>query len=536
MHKAVQITSMTIADLWSQLQASIGIYKNTCYELLGPLNLPDSQMIALLDERQAEAWSDADLQTALKVRLGDNYEIYASLQSHLNKRIQVFCKKLSLGNNGKPPWIESDGTLDEKACRKFFKSFRLRTRGGFNTEKYGTLLAAIDRDIDKLSKLASGSTQLEPVKVERINKFQSEYWQNIRDQAERLFDSLSSRFLPCARTHPHQANLRLEIRKDRAAEGDATKFTFLLTFEKHSHLVSAPPWDWRDVEIRSYQLAETASAVTTPTDQAPRKIAHFVPSITVSSSSRPPIACSPISELAANIDSLCRALVTTPQRDCCLGVLEDKAWQHHVYSVIGPASKAQISEAVSLNDIIYGARGIAPRQKCMLALILASSVLQLYDTPWLPRAWKMENIFFLKNHGGHPIPSQFYVSQTFKSPQDAATDKGRGLIKNDMVFALGVALLELSYGANILAFKEPRDLSDDVTEFSIANRLARELNNYESENYARAVLRCITCTFDTFAFDFNDREFREAFYQAVVVPLQDDYMHVTGGKPIQYDS
>jgi hypothetical protein len=69
-----------------------------------------------------------------------------------------------------------------------------------------------------------------------------------------------------------------------------------------------------------------------------------------------------------------------------------------------------------------------------------------------------------------------------------------------------------------------------MTEVSIATRLARELNNVESENYARAVLRCITFTFDTFAFDFDDREFREAFYQSVVVPLQEDYNYVTGVK------
>jgi len=218
-------------------------------------------------------------------------------------------------------------------------------------------------------------------------------------------------------------------------------------------------------------------------------------------------------------------------------MLEDEAWQHHVYSVTGPASKAQISKAASLNDIIHGAKRITARQKCMLTLTLASSVLQLHDTPWLPRAWETKDIFFLKNHGGNAISSQFYVSQTFTSAsQVAAAAKRRRLVKNEMVFALGVALLELAHGSSILSLKEPEDLSEDgkedsMTEVSIANRLAQELNNYESENYARAARRCITCTFDTFAFDFNDREFREAFYHEVVFPLEEDYELATGGKP-----
>jgi hypothetical protein len=493
-------------------------------------------MTALLSERQLDAWSDVDLQAALKVRLGENHHRYTSLQNKLNKRIQLFCEKLKLEKNGQPPWIASNGTVDEKARKKFFKSFWLKTRGGFNTEKYGNLLVDIDRDIEKLSKLTKGAIQLEPVKTEKKNKLQSAYWQNIRDQAQRLFDSLSTRFSLCDCTYPHQANLRLDIRKDRGAE-DTTRFTFLLTFEKHSHSTSSPPWDWRDIEIESSQLASTAIAVTVPHVQTPgKKAAHFAPSITVSTSPRPSISPSHSSGLAAKIDNLCRALVAGHQQDCCLGVLEDEAWQHHVYSVTGPASKAQISEAVSLNDIIRGSKGVAPRQKCTLALTLASSLLQLHDTPWLSRAWETKDIFFLKNHSGVTIPSHFYVSQTFTSASKvAAAAKRRRLVKNEMAFALGVTLLELAHGASISTLKEPEDLGengqeDSMTEVSIATRLARELNNYESENYARAVLRCITCTFDTFAFDFKDLEFREAFFQGVVVPLQEDYGHVTGGK------
>jgi hypothetical protein len=71
-----------------------------------------------------------------------------------------------------------------------------------------------------------------------------------------------------------------------------------------------------------------------------------------------------------------------------------------------------------------------------------------------------------------------------------------------------------------------------MTKASIATRLANELIKYESENYAKAVLRCINCSFDTFKFDFGDAEFREKFYEGVVVPLQEDFEHITKGKVI----
>jgi hypothetical protein len=528
-------------DFSTQLDASVGIYMNSCYELLGPLNLPDSQMNELLHKRNPEAWSEPQLQDALKVRLGENYKRYSSLMEKLNKRIFLFCDKLKLGKNGQPVWVAADGTIDEKARKKFFKGLWIKTRGGFNTDKYATLLTEIDRDIEKLSKLTSGAIQLEPIRAEKKNRLQSAYWQNIRDKALGLFESLSSRFSPCPCAHPHTANLRLDVRKGYCGGDDVTRFAFLLTFEKSicSPAVSSLPWDWRDIEIESSQVASSAVAFTVPQqNQTPgKKVAHFTPSIAISPSSKSMASRSPSPGLSAKIDNLCKALVAGHPQDCCLGVLEDESWQHHVYSVEGPGSKSQISEAASLKDIIYGTRRIAPRQKCTLALTLASSVLQLHDTPWLPRAWNTKDIYILKSHGGSTIPSQFYVSQTFSSAsQVAAAAKRRRLVKNEMIFALGVALLELAHGSSLLTFKEPEDLSEDgkedsMTEVSIASRLARELNDYESENYARAVLRCITCNFDTFAFDFDDREFREKFYEGVVVPLQEDYEHATGGKP-----
>jgi hypothetical protein len=106
-------------------------------------------------------------------------------------------------------------------------------------------------------------------------------------------------------------------------------------------------------------------------------------------------------------------------------------------------------------------------------------------------------------------------------------------VKNEAVFALGIALLELSWGESLLNFTTPNDLNDQgiedsLTEFSIATRLADEIHMRELPNYAKAVARCIHCSFDTFTHSFDDGEFRERFYEGVVVPLQDDYEYATG--------
>lgn len=174
------------------------------------------------------------------------------------------------------------------------------------------------------------------------------------------------------------------------------------------------------------------------------------------------------------------------------------------------------------------------RIRCTLALTLASSILQLYDTPWLPQSWGTKDIFILQGHSGDLLPSA-YVSLTFSPSAIQTAAKRRRCVKNEQVFALGVALLELAHGSPLLSHITPDDLNDEgqqdsMTEVSIATRLADHINKFESENYARAVLRCIRFNFDSFSFDFKDKEFREKFFEGVVVPLQENWEFVTGGK------
>jgi hypothetical protein len=114
--------------------------------------------------------------------------------------------------------------------------------------------------------------------------------------------------------------------------------------------------------------------------------------------------------------------------------------------------------------------------------------------------------------------------------------KRHRLVKNEMVFALGVALLELSYGQPLLSLQTPEDLNDQgledsMTEFSIATRLAYQIHEREMDNYAKSVLRCVTCNFDTYSCDFENRGFREKFFNGVVAPLRTDYEYATAGLP-----
>ena len=75
------------------------IYRNSCEELLSPLALSDAQLCELLENRDSSSWESPDLRDALRDRLGNNYLPFRSSVKQLNKRINLFGKKLQLSDN-----------------------------------------------------------------------------------------------------------------------------------------------------------------------------------------------------------------------------------------------------------------------------------------------------------------------------------------------------------------------------------------------------------------------------------------------------
>ena len=162
--------------------------------------------------------------------------------------------------------------------------------------------------------------------------------------------------------------------------------------------------------------------------------------------------------------------------------------------------------------------------------------MQLHDTPWLARSWDLKDICFLKDRTGAYFLDRPYVSLSFTPAESNTLQRSprahhRRLVKNEIVFALGVALLELSYSRPLADLTTPFDLDDEgkadaTTEYSIATRLATDIHLHELPNYAKAASRCVHCNFDSFSYNLTEREFRERFYEGVVVPLKEDWEYV----------
>ena len=106
---------------------------------------------------------------------------------------------------------------------------------------------------------------------------------------------------------------------------------------------------------------------------------------------------------------------------------------------------------------------------------------------------------------------------------------GRVLAKNTLLYALGVALIELSYGQPLLTLAMPSELDAEgdatsKTEMLVAGRLLQEIRDRELLNFAWATACCVQCDLGyPFDYSLNDDTFRAKFIERVIEPLKDDY-------------
>lgn len=163
-------------------------------------------------------------------------------------------------------------------------------------------------------------------------------------------------------------------------------------------------------------------------------------------------------------------------------------------------------------------------QRRTLALSLAAGVLQLYDTPWLRDSWTVDDIYMdLSEDVDH-----LYVVNNFDehSSQQQLPDSytsNLDCVRNRTLFALGIALLELTFGAPLSAQQTAEDLNDALTLQRIVWRLAKKVQKDEFPRFAGAVFKCIHPDAEGFEFSLANQSFRRRFFQEVVLPLKNDY-------------
>lgn len=214
-------------------------------------------------------------------------------------------------------------------------------------------------------------------------------------------------------------------------------------------------------------------------------------------------------------------------------------------------STEESSKALSLEVLLAKSaklpqvhRQLSDKDRLRIALLLASAVLQLYDSPWLDSAWSGRDIHFLLSTiadscepaiDGPFVSSLFRMSSNAPKPQRHAPTTSSLvdiLIPSKVLFALAVMLVELCLDKTLLELRQHADDGDIeaqkstlLDDYETANKQLIAIYQKSGPNYGDVVQRCLRCEFNIIPEQktLGHEAYRQLFYEGVVAPLEDNY-------------
>ncbi|KAL9042554.1 MAG: hypothetical protein Q9214_003740 [Letrouitia sp. 1 TL-2023] len=538
------------------------LLRNNIEHLLDGL-VADIDRAFLLENPGSLGWKDASLTEKLQIRLAGAYTIYTETVKDMISQLDLLRDKIGLDEHGKHRWVDS------KSQKKEWKKFMLC----LSRKEHESLLLKLDMDNRHLKSLTKSSRDLEPIRSGRRNR--REPFKAFAEKAKSLHRLMKVGW-SCDCQLTHRANLHLEHRKSDTNPVFRVSFPILHPSPQSSyrwHETDIRPLTVDSLETKIADLSEvhdvTATALacldalsTTEkeTKQQPSsresgwKKGIIIPRFK-SGQGRKSVAWAPEVHVPQDrkstgvnpkISDLCSALQQANGQPDCLGCLVDDQESEEGFLVSQPSVKT-LNRIASLGDILRQQRSVeliaigngmmtlsgiraetrlTKKQRLQLAVILASTTLQLHATPWIDQDWGKHDILFHDDCVDQPHISQHFHKH--ETPLNI-TPPQWSPIRNLSVFGLGVLLLELSFGRPLEHFKIDQD-PPIFTDLAIARRLLDFLEDEESSAYTDVVRACINCDFGSKVkvSSLENDAFRQAVYDEVVCPLEDEWAHWTG--------
>jgi hypothetical protein len=220
-------------------------------------------------------------------------------------------------------------------------------------------------------------------------------------------------------------------------------------------------------------------------------------------------------------------------------------------ALITPDASHEASKPFCLNMLL--SKSVSPPQlhqklsdkdRLKIALTLASTVLQLYDSPWIDGVWSGQDIQFFFSQSAESYESPLigpFASASFRDPARAPESQQPALTRSSLVdslipskvlFALAVMLVELCLDKTLVEMRQPSPGEDTgarkmtlLDDYETANEQLNAVYQKSGSNYGDVVQRCLKCEFNITPkqkrLDFE--KFRHPVYEGVVAPLEENY-------------
>lgn len=149
-------------------------------------------------------------------------------------------------------------------------------------------------------------------------------------------------------------------------------------------------------------------------------------------------------------------------------------------------------------------------------------------------SWRSKDIFFFDRDEqcvpdvGKLLLNAPHVNVKVRGPDGQHSQMSnlaaRNIVRNPVLFGLGVVFIEIANSSTLQGLQQPRDLDggqeNQYTEFHVAKRLANSLGREMGASYSKIVNKLLFCDFGC-GDDLNDGELQARFYTEVVCELDE---------------
>ncbi|KAI1807431.1 hypothetical protein F4811DRAFT_472895 [Daldinia bambusicola] len=530
------------------LRCHKALFKGHLEQLLSDFIEDQDRIAELLSDPGGHHWHNRNIEEVLLHRLGEeSHKLFMDCIEHTNDSLKALDDELALESGPMQDFLR-------KPKAKTFKS-RLRqlaTNENFKFQVYKVKFGARKNSRSRIfEKLKSYDSKLEgllkmSVKGPAVaqddgpiakpdNAGLCSFW----IQANAFFGAVASAW-SCDCREPHMAKLLLEHRTSKEK-----KFTMLFATQAHSSwsvqrtmIVECDDGQGQPTSGGQHTLYTTMSAlsyephhkVSIPVKPAMKRMN----SQTTPNERRPKMARIHTLSVPQNfhgslISSLCDSL-SKGTDDICGYICKDN-YRYYVHKI----SSQQAEAFVTIDQILR--KEIAPlpsrRKRYKLSFILASSFLQLIDTPWLPDSWKRSDIVFVNNEKdvldqphlkrGFTDHTKPEASQDPRQLSPNASNNLRSSKASRSLELLGIILLELCFGK--LLEDQPYRKNDwpagednkqrELFDLVAAQKWSDEVNDEAGNDFDQAIRWCLEGHHNT-----KPEKLRHEMLRRVVEPLE----------------
>ncbi|KAK8015887.1 hypothetical protein PG991_008775 [Apiospora marii] len=538
----------------------------------------------MMDKPGGPAWQDASIQKALEKRLQKSYASYIAILADMERVMKELSKELAVGDghvqsrlggthdyqhikmgSSPSPRIGRTAKLQQTLSQenRDFQLFRVKFSLGESRRK--ELFGKIETYNDRLEKLTTTSDAISQIQANRqaaksavsaVNTALLKFW----NHADKLYKILveawnCSHDQHCAQlilqhrtTADKEFRLGMSSMNPRGLQPDSwganvVKIRMLDRPEPHSLLPQSAgkitsnvntPTQLFIPQHKTKAPAKGAMASAIKTKKAHASINTSTVqhgssgnTMTVTLLQKEKVASMELPSTSGpeqHIKSLCSTLAGARKPCNCLGYMQDDDIRYYLYP---DDSNGPRTSEVQLSQILCGEvqPPLTRKQRYRLALTLASSFVQLKDSPWMQTSWGKECVYFARGESDHVLfLDSPYMNHNFSpsmpTAPEAVQKAGEDVISG--IICLGVILLELCFGRAIehhpsrTKFPPGDEQTKSAFDLIAAMQWMIEVNEEAGENYTEAVEWCLLgCRTSP-----SDGSWRRTMVEKVVVPLE----------------